>query len=170
MSRPTKKRGGDTMEAVEFRGGDYQKPKPIWPRWADAALVEAIAADLRECGSEVAASLRAGLSRKTVTTWLSRYSAAIEASTEDAEGKGAPVETDFVRAVSPIARAWGDWIHDTATRAQAGDAGAMWAIPRRVSDEWGSGVDKALDAAGPDAGKAIAGLLGKLVAEPTSEP
>lgn len=169
MSRPTKKRGGYTMEAVEFRGGDYQKPKPIWPRWADAALVEAIAADLRDGVSEVAASLRAGLSRRTVSVWLTRWWAAVDRSTADDEQKGPPEETAFVQAVAPIARALGDWIADMERKAQRGgdgSSGAMWALPRRVQDVYGNAQTVTVDA--PDAGKEAAALLAAL-APPRSE-
>lgn len=134
-------------------------PPRIWPMWRDAAMMARIAEWMAAGASEVAASLCEGLSDKTVSTWLSRWRAAVMAADEASEAKPPPEVTEFVAAVSPIARARGEWLARTEGEAGAGMQGAQWLLERRFQDVYG----KKQEVTFGDSGAAeVAGLLDRI--------
>lgn len=138
------------------------KPMVI-PHWSDAEMMARIEDGLRRGNSEVAVSLREGMSEKTVAMWISRWRTEVERLLSDRDAGTECPTSDFIKAVTPIARARGEWLASAELLALAGDAGAMWALPRRCAPVWGTQQTVTVDA--PDPSRGIAALLGKL-AEP----
>lgn len=140
------------------------RSKPlVIPHWSDAEMMSRIEDGLRRGNSEVSVSLREGMSEKTVSTWISRWRTEAERLISDREAGIDSPASEFVRAVSPIARARGEWLASAELLALASDPGAMWALPRRCASVWGTQQTVTVDA--PDPSRGIAALLGKL-AEP----
>lgn len=135
------------------------KPMVI-PHWSDAEMMARIEDGLRRGNSEVAVSLREGMSEKTVAMWISRWRTEVERLLADREaGVDCPM-SDFIDAVTPIARARGEWLASAEILALSGDPGAMWALPRRCAPVWGTQQTVTVDA--PDPSRGVAALLGKL--------
>lgn len=140
------------------------RSKPlVIPHWSDAEMMARIEDGLRRGNSEVAVSLREGMSERTVSTWLTRWRAEAERLISDRDAGIDSPASDFIKAVSPIARARGEWLANAELLALAADPGAMWALPRRCAPVWGTQQTVTVDA--PDPSRGIAALLGKL-AEP----
>lgn len=140
------------------------RSKPlVIPHWSDAEMMARIEDGLRRGNSEVAVSLREGMSEKTVAAWLSRWRTEVERMIAERADGAVPAASDFVAAVTPLARARGEWLANAELLALAADPGAMWALPRRCAPVWGTQQTVTVDA--PDPSRGIAALLGKL-AEP----
>lgn len=143
-------------------------PVRIWPMWRDSEMMARIADRLAMGASEVAASLCEGLSDKTVSTWLSRWRAAVMAADEASEAKSPPAVTEFVTAVSPIARARGEWLARTEGEAGAGMQGAQWLLERRFQDVYGKKQEVTF---GESGASEVAGLLDRIAeVRAASEP
>ena len=145
------------------------QPVPrIWPMWRDAEMVARIADRLRDGASEVSASLCEGMSDKTVAMWLSRWRIAMLAADEESEARGPVALTEFIEAVTPIARARGEWMADMERQALADDPGAQWVLPRRVADIYGT--KQTIDIGSASPASEVAGLLDRIAEVRANEP
>ena len=129
-------------------------PKFTRPTWRDPQLVAEICVDLRRGVSEMATSLRHGMAERTVAAWLSLWRKAVLEGDES--------QPEFLAAITPIARARGEWVAEMEERAQAGDSGAQWMLPRRVQDVYGQKQEVSVSTTN-DAG--VAKLLARLAGD-----
>lgn len=138
-----------------------------WPRYTHAGMMARIKDGIRRGCSEEAVSLREGMAGGTLRMWLSRYHAEAQAAAEAiAKGEAPLPPSDLARAVAPVARARGEWQCEAEILALAGDAGAMWALPRRAQTSWGNAQTVTVE--GIDPSKAVAAALTR-IGEPAAE-
>ena len=150
----------------QFSADEVRPPKRPFklPHWSDAELIERMAASMRMGCSEVAVALREGLSERVIAAWLVQWRDELGRLIEaHAEGKNVEPSPMF-DAVTPLARARGEWLCDAEVKALNGDPGAMWALPRRCSAMWGTKDHVTVDA-GPSPDKEVAAALRKLRGE-----